>query len=188
MGDRQRLAIAAVCAVLAAASACGSGDLVDDGASTARPALPTGVTTAGAGDTATLGGLELVVVRTLPAAAIAADELDAAGAAVAADGGTLALARAEAAGVAPWEYVSPSPDGWRVWQPAAFGALLAEAGPAAIIVEATEQDWPDSCLGLARQDEVCLQVITPGFRVIIEQGGKRIEYHSARTGGFRIAP
>jgi hypothetical protein len=54
-----------------------------------------------------------------------------------------------------------------------------------MVVEVTEEEWPDSCLGLARQDEACLTVITPGFRVIVDQGGSRIEYHAARTSGFR---
>lgn len=170
-------------AVAALAVACG-GSATDD-AGRDVPSLPTGVTTMGAGEIAHLDGTPLVVVRTAPAAAISAEALTPAGRADRAEGGSIDLARASVAGVAAWEYVSPADDGWRVWQPAIIGDVLADAGAGAMVVEVTEEEWPDSCLGLARQDEACLTVITPGFRVIVDQGGSRIEYHAARTSGFR---
>lgn len=166
-----------------AAAACG-GDATDDGGRDAAP-LPTGVTTAGAGDEARLDGNPLVVVRTLPAAAISAETLEPAGRAEAPDGGSVDLARASVTDVAAWEYVSAADEGWRVWRPAIIDAVLADVGTGATLVAVSEEEWPDSCLGLARQDEVCLTVITPGYRVIIEQGGIRIEYHTARVSGFR---
>jgi hypothetical protein len=46
--------------------------------------------------------------------------------------------------------------------------------------EATQ--WSDSCLGLASPDEMCLQVITPGWRVILEVGSQQFEYHTDETG------
>lgn len=168
------------------AAACGGG-AVDD-ATQERPTLPTAVTTAGAGERARLGVEALVAVRTLPSAALSAEALEPAGRAEAADGGTIDLARAASGRVLPWEYVSVADDGWRVWQPAALAEVLADAGPGATIADVSEADWPDSCLGLARQDEICLTVITPGYRVIVEQSGRRIEYHTARAGGFRSLP
>ncbi len=35
------------------------------------------------------------------------------------------------------------------------------------VVSATRQQWPDSCLGAAEEDEVCAQVITPGYEVLL---------------------
>ena len=34
-------------------------------------------------------------------------------------------------------------------------------------VSVTPQEWPDACLGLAGSEEVCAQVITPGFVVVL---------------------
>jgi hypothetical protein len=39
-------------------------------------------------------------------------------------------------------------------------------------------DWPDTCLGLAKQGEACAQVVTPGFRVLIQAGGVVYEFHT----------
>jgi hypothetical protein len=43
-------------------------------------------------------------------------------------------------------------------------------------------DWPNSCLGAAAADEMCAEVITPGFRVIVDAGGEELEYHTDITG------
>ena len=40
-------------------------------------------------------------------------------------------------------------------------------------VSVTPQEWPDACLGLAESGELCAQVITPGYEVVlvlVEQG------------------
>jgi hypothetical protein len=47
-----------------------------------------------------------------------------------------------------------------------------------VSVEAVE--WPNSCLGIIKKGAACLQVITPGFKVIVEAGGQRLEYHTNR--------
>jgi len=39
-------------------------------------------------------------------------------------------------------------------------------------------DWPDACLGVTGPDEVCAQVVTPGFLVRLEVGGVEYEYHT----------
>lgn len=44
-------------------------------------------------------------------------------------------------------------------------------------------DWPDACLGVSQPDVMCAQVITPGYRVVIEANGQRYEYHTDATGG-----
>jgi len=39
-------------------------------------------------------------------------------------------------------------------------------------------DWPDSCLGLETEGVACAQVLTPGFRVILEAADKQVEFRS----------
>jgi len=33
------------------------------------------------------------------------------------------------------------------------------------VISVNFQEWPDACLGVKREDEVCAQVITPGYQV-----------------------
>jgi len=49
------------------------------------------------------------------------------------------------------------------------------------VLDYTPADWPDSCLGLAGPGEACLQVITPGWRVVLQVGG--VDY-TLRTDEF----
>jgi hypothetical protein len=55
--------------------------------------------------------------------------------------------------------------------------------PGAITVVSVEAvDWPDACLGIQTPGVMCAMVITPGYRVILEAGGKQYEYHTNETG------
>ncbi len=49
-------------------------------------------------------------------------------------------------------------------------------------VSADAADWSDSCLGLGGPAESCLQVITPGYKVILAAEGKQYEIHTDETG------
>ena len=185
-------AAAVLVAIMALAASCGD-DNEDDDADTPTPTprvvLPTAVTTAGAGEEAMLDGESLVVVRTLPAAALSADQLEPAGFARGPGDAPLAMARPTGSGdVQEWELVSPADDGWRVWQPRAVNEAASAAGDGASVVEVERVDWPDACLGAARPDEVCAQVITAGYRVVIDVGGRRVEYHTDLRGNVREAP
>lgn len=67
----------------------------------------------------------------------------------------------------------------------AIRVVAEKAGvpPQQIEVERFEEvDWPDSCLGLATADEMCAQVITPGYRVILNADGNRYEVHTDALG------
>ena len=128
-------------------------------------------------------GETFVAVRTLPSSALSAEELEAAGTATAPGGARIQLAKATSADVEDWELVSASPDGWRVWRPQAVLDAVAAAGGGASIVSVERVSWPDSCLGLARPDEVCAQVITIGYRVVVSRDGKQLEYHTDLNGG-----
>jgi hypothetical protein len=174
----------ALIAMTLLASACGE-TAGNDTPSASRPTLPPVVTTAGAGERVALQGEPFVAVRTLPAAALSADVLEPAGTARSAMGDEVPLARADAGDVASWELVSAADDGWRVWRPAVIEDVLADAGSGAQLIEVEQIDWPDACLGAPDPGELCATVITPGYRVIVEQRGERIEYHTARTSAYR---
>lgn len=138
--------------------------------------------------TATLDGETFVAVRLLPPAALSAEQLEAVGMATLEAGGNISMARADTPDAAPWELVSATADGWRVWRPKVVIDALAAAGANASLVTVEQVDWPDACLGAAEPDQLCAQVITPGYRIIVERDGGRIEYHTSRVGGARPVP
>ncbi len=81
------------------------------------------------------------------------------------------------------------------WPHAALAArqtLAQQLGldPAAItIVSADAVEWPNSCLGVVKPGEMCADVITPGYKVVLEAQGKKYEVHTSENGAsVRIAP
>jgi hypothetical protein len=46
------------------------------------------------------------------------------------------------------------------------------------IVSVEAVDWPDASLGCPEPGKLYAQVITPGYRIVLETGGERHEYHS----------
>jgi hypothetical protein len=70
-------------------------------------------------------------------------------------------------------------------QEAAISAVAQNLGVVAeqVKVVSTEAvEWPDECLGIAMEGVSCAQVVTPGFRVILEVAGKQVEYHTNEDG------
>ncbi len=53
------------------------------------------------------------------------------------------------------------------------------------LVSVEAVDWSDTSLGCPQPGMMYAQVITPGFRVILEAGGQRYEYHTD-TGRFVV--
>lgn len=49
-----------------------------------------------------------------------------------------------------------------------------------ILTEATAVEWSDSSLDCPQPGMEYLQVITPGYRIVLEAGGTQYEYHSNR--------
>jgi hypothetical protein len=45
------------------------------------------------------------------------------------------------------------------------------------LVSAELVEWPDSCLGIVKADEMCAAVITPGAKVVFQVGDQQYEYH-----------
>jgi hypothetical protein len=72
--------------------------------------------------------------------------------------------------------------------PAAAAAQTALAAkldvPASQIttVSAEHVDWPDACLGAATEGEICAQVITPGYRIVLESNGRQYEARTDENG------
>ena len=57
---------------------------------------------------------------------------------------------------------------------------VATDGIEVVAVEAVE--WPDACLGLAGPEEMCAQVITPGYRVTLAIGEQQFVFHTDAEG------
>ena len=45
------------------------------------------------------------------------------------------------------------------------------------VVESGETTWPDASLGMPEPGMMYAQMLTEGFRVVLEAAGKRYEYH-----------
>ena len=73
----------------------------------------------------------------------------------------------------------------------ARAAVAAEFGIEADGIEVTAVDaveWPDACLGVYGEDEMCATVITPGYRVVLEAQGEVYVLHSDASGAsLRVA-
>lgn len=66
-------------------------------------------------------------------------------------------------------------------QEAAISAVVQNLGVAAeqVKVVSTEAvEWPDSCLGIAMEGVSCAQVVTPGFRVLLDIASRQVEYRT----------
>ena len=50
------------------------------------------------------------------------------------------------------------------------------------IRSAQPQNWSDGCLGLAEPDELCTQIITPGWQVVITDGQRNWTYRTNDSG------
>jgi hypothetical protein len=50
------------------------------------------------------------------------------------------------------------------------------------VVSDSTVEFADSCLGVAMQDVICAQTITPGHIIILESGGVQYEYHTNEDG------
>ena len=52
------------------------------------------------------------------------------------------------------------------------------------LVEATGVEWSDSSLGCPQEGMSYLQVITPGYRIVLQANNQSYAYHTNRTGYF----
>ncbi len=56
---------------------------------------------------------------------------------------------------------------------------LGIAPDAITIRSVMEAEWPDASLGCARPGQMYAQVVTRGYRIVLQAGGKDYEYHAA---------
>jgi hypothetical protein len=93
---------------------------------------------------------------------------------------------------AEWEVVTRSGGSWLTWEPVALhearhhlsqGLGVPEGQVSVDEIERVE--WPDACLGVAGDDEVCAEVVTPGFRIVLLARGGEHVYHSDLKGNVR---
>ncbi len=69
--------------------------------------------------------------------------------------------------------------------------VAAQTGTSRAAVRVTSSEavtWADSALGCGNASESALQVLTPGYRVVLEVQGRQFAYHSDRRGNFRRCP
>lgn len=50
------------------------------------------------------------------------------------------------------------------------------------VLEVTEENWPDACLGAPMADEMCGQVVTPGYQLTLSVHGNAYRYHTNGDG------
>lgn len=50
------------------------------------------------------------------------------------------------------------------------------------VVESSQKTWTNGCLGLAKPDEMCTQMMVPGWRVVFSNGTRRWVYRTDATG------
>jgi hypothetical protein len=46
------------------------------------------------------------------------------------------------------------------------------------VVSSDAVEWPDACLGVTLEGEMCAQVITPGYKIVLAAGGADYTYHT----------
>lgn len=69
-------------------------------------------------------------------------------------------------------------------------AVLAKAlgiAPGEIkVVSRSATEWPDSCLGAPAEGQVCAEVITPGYAIVLEAQGAQYEVRTDLTGEIAV--
>ena len=64
-----------------------------------------------------------------------------------------------------------------------FLADELQVNPASVqVLDFSPVEWSDSCLGFPRQNEQCLQMLTPGWRVMMKVSGNIYELHTDEIG------
>ncbi|MGN6756795.1 MAG: hypothetical protein ACTHMJ_10455 [Thermomicrobiales bacterium] len=94
-------------------------------------------------------------------------------------------------GATPGALASPGTPGTiatpSAWPPVARLAVAALASEARIpasdirVVRADPHEWPDTSLGCPEPGRVYLDVITPGYVIVLQAQGRQYEYHTDRS-------
>ena len=89
--------------------------------------------------------------------------------------------------VPPAAVEPPTTSGFEAIADAAVQFAAAELGvdPASIQVLSVDAvEWRNSCLGVDKPGEMCLEVITPGYRVLLEVDGQEVAVHTNQDGSY----
>jgi hypothetical protein len=93
-----------------------------------------------------------------------------------------------------WEVLARSGGSWVTWEPLALDEARRSlsrrlgAPEAQVSIREVERvEWPNACLGAGGNEEICAEVITPGFRIVLEARGQEHVYHSDLQGKVRRA-
>jgi len=52
------------------------------------------------------------------------------------------------------------------------------------VVKVEAKDWPDGCLGAARPDEICTEVVTPGYQILLQVRDKTYTFRTNKDGSI----
>jgi hypothetical protein len=52
------------------------------------------------------------------------------------------------------------------------------------VVSIEEKEWPNSCLGLEKEGELCAQVIVPGYLIVLEANDEEHSFRTDATGAI----
>ena len=50
------------------------------------------------------------------------------------------------------------------------------------ILSVQQVQWPNACLGLAQPGEACAQVVTPGYKIVVDVAGRQYEIRTNQDG------
>ncbi len=87
--------------------------------------------------------------------------------------------------IPPAEVEPPAATGTAAIGAAAVLFAAAELGvdPASIqVISVDAVDWNNSCLGVDKPGEMCLDVITSGYRVLLDVDGREVAVHTNQQG------
>jgi hypothetical protein len=65
------------------------------------------------------------------------------------------------------------------------GRLGIDASQVAV-ASATAVTWNDGSLGCPQPGQMYTQALVPGFKIVLEAGGKQYAYHASERGGFKL--
>ncbi|UCH61264.1 MAG: hypothetical protein JSV61_07215, partial [Anaerolineales bacterium] len=84
--------------------------------------------------------------------------------------------------------IKPSPSPEPVWTSAQKAATQKIAQDLSLdastlsMVSVTVAEWKDSCLGVQLPDQVCSEVVVPGYSFVFEAANRRFEAHTDNDG------
>jgi len=76
-----------------------------------------------------------------------------------------------------------------VEQAIADAAKQAQVAPTDVkVIQVESVEWRDSCLGCAEKGTMCMDVITPGYRIVLQVGDQEYVYHTDMQGNVLYCP